>query len=780
MNISTTMNKTASKGGMKSAFSSSFERYKPLFWVYSAYSLLCLILGVLLSLSLTFEPFFSLNDTLSSIYLLLSKIEPFGFAFGLLSAFVGFRKYLNPCSDNLIRSLPVKDGQLYIGDFTVGLCIFAIPATASLALQTVIGKIIEISSKNVFSSLGITYGFILNYIFAYAIAVLCFAISKGILESVITFIILNFIPSIVSSFAAFFNSAVVGMNPVDEFANSLELKTVYDIIFTAIAKTDDVTKIGYSKMMIVIFSILGLSAIIAVLSYFAFVLLRRKNKTGSKIKAIISTVAVLLLSFYCGFLVLFFKRTNITVFNALVIIPTMIIASFIVFFIAYTIIFKTIRIPLRKFTPYLAVMSALVVIGLYYFTCGFGSADYIPVANDIESVTINYKDDGYDNKLSQKKYGMFDGIKMSPYYDVDVKFPVTYTDSRSIHAIIHYHNELLNEYLEHDMVETFVDNDSSFYNDVERGSPSTRAVISYKLKNGKTVTRYYNHTGDKAVYNLNYLDVFENSVSEIEPRSETYIKSPADENVRHTIYITPIASDNKVTIFDDITDEQLKKLTRAIVDDEKAVTDEDLLSNENRDLCILQISPHEYDEDNPYFRYVFATDGSGYDLIVKTNYKNVLNFIKTELNGEKAMNDGMSGDTIKQIFIGRFYNGSMSAGYEGGGYSNFYRYYPSINYNYDYYGCERYYNTDAIKTDSDKALIDGKTVTKTAVDKLLSHARVMTNITTDGVFVLIGEDIVTPFNKQSDGYSSEVRTAYGKILLYVPENDYKEFLKTVK
>lgn len=777
------MSKNKRYSGTKSAFKCSLHKIRGWTAIFILYSLICVILGILLSLSQVSAAFFDMNSFLSTVYSLLQNIDIFGLALGLAVAIFMFSKYMNRISDNVIRSLPVSDKQFFIADFLCGLMSFVIPSAIGLVLQTVIGRMIEASAAadGVFTTIGLSYGLILNFIFGYCTAVFALSLSNGIAEGCVTFVILNFLPSVIYSFTAFFRSAVLGLAPVDEFANTIKMRTSYDILVNAIARTDDLQKVSYSQMMLICLCVILICAALFALSFFAFIKLRSAEMHNSKLKTAISVTAVSFLSFYCGFLVLFFRRTGVTLFNAFIVVPTMLLVSFTAFYIAHTVVDKTIHIRLRKFMPYVPVAVVLCAVGVFYFSGGFGSANFIPVVNDIESVEINYMDSGYQNAVMSKKYQMYDSYKTLTKYDLQINFPVKYTDKNSILAVVRYHNDLLNEYLGHDMVETSMQYSKLFKESADIDADCTRTVITYKLKDGGTIKRYYNYNGnEKTLENLGHIQPYEHSVKEIEPRYKDYLERKDDDNAVHTLNIIPINSDMDTNLYD-ITDRQLKLMTQAIAEDEKNASKDDLMKNSEGDVCILEILPHEDNEDEPYFEGVFKKSMDGYYVYVKPCYKNLIDFIKNEIQAGDALK-GYSGKEIKQLFVSPYMSRGVrySEDYYGSETSQYYKFSMKQSYSYDYNSCSRFYNMSALSSE-DKAYVDGQKISSESIDFLFSKAHVSADTNYSGVLVVVQNWLEKPYetDKSSNGQyvSEQLHSASGKIVLYVSQNDYQKFLQ---
>lgn len=768
--------------GLKSAFRYALNKTRRFNAAFIIYSLICAILGILLSLSQVNEAFFDLNFFLSTVYGLLQNIDIFGLALGLVMAIFMFSKYLNRVSDNLIRSLPVSDKQLFIADFSCGLLSFVIPSAIGLALQTVIGRMIvsSTSADGIFTTIGLSYGLILNFIFGYCTAVFALSVSNGIAEGSVTFVILNFLPSVIYSFTAFFRSAVLGLAPVDEFANTIKMRTSYDVLVNAIAKTDDLQKINYTQMTLITLSVVLLGAALFALSFFSFIKLRSAEMHNSRLKTAISITAVTFLSFYCGFLILFFRRTGVTLFNALIVIPAMLLVSFTAFYIAHTVVDKTIHVRMRKLVPYIPVAAALCFIGIFYFTGGFGSANYIPTVSDIKSVEINYMDSGYQSAVVSKKHQMFDNYKALPKYDLKIDFPAKYSDKNSILSVVRYHNDLLNEYLEHDMVETSMQYSDLFKESADKSADSTRTMITYTLKDGSTVKRYYNYNGNEdTLSNLRHIQPYEHSVKEIKPRYEEYLSRQDDDNAVHTLNIIPINSDKDTNLYD-ITDRQLKTMIEAIAQDEKDASFDDLMKNSEGDVCILEVMPHEDNPDNPYFDAVFKSSMDSYYIYVKPCYTHLIEFIKNDLQASDALK-GYSGKQIKQLFIAPYTSNAIryTEGYDFN-YMQYYKYNMAQSYSYDYSGCSRFYNMSALNKD-DKSKVDGQTVSSESIDYLYSKAHVSADTNFSGVLVVSQDWIEEPYDFDEFGdnqYGGEqIHSASGKIVLYVSRKDYQQFLK---
>ncbi len=749
---------------IKSAFRSAFSRGKLLLILYSAYFLFCIIAGILLSLSLRYSEFFAINNIMSSIYSILSNIDIVGLLLSLLSVAWLFGKYTNYCSNNLIRSLPIKNSHLFFSDFITGLYIFLVPACLSLAVQTIIGKIIESGAQTdaVFSAVGVSFGFILNYVFGFCIAVFCFSLASGMLEGIVLYVVLNFIPSAVYSVIDFSHNCILGTFQIDQYETTLELNTSYDLIYRLIVG-DDVQKANYTQMFTVTAVILIVCIAVTVLAYIAFLKLRSAATAASRFKTIISKTAICVLSCYCGFLVLYFKRTGISLFNAFIIIPSMLLVSFIIFDLANTIIYKSLRIPLKKFAPFAAIFVVLCVTGIFYFTGGFGQAVYVPDIRDIASVTLNYGDSDYYRHIDEDRWNRFTYCKFLAQTDVEVTFPITYSDYKSVYSIVKYHESLLEEYQAHDLMETVLQNNENFPQD------NPRTTITYTLKDGSVMTRYYNHNGNsKTLGYLSNLRQYENSVEIVESRALSYLKQEPTQ-ATHEIYISPVLAVNSSDVYH-VTDSQLQQLVQAVYADENALTDEDILNSEGGDYCVLTVMPDEQYAD--YFSGVFRQSGEGYQLVVKPLHQNTIAFI-SELTGEETIK-GEDPASIKQILAGTFETSffQYGSGLNSGEFASSYSYRSEMLFNFYYDACQRFYNTDAV-TDSEVSKIDGQTCDTEAIEFLVSKLRLLTSTEDRGMFLFINKAITEPFNKDA---IYEEHTAVGERLYYVRAEDWATFL----
>ncbi|MEE1024051.1 MAG: hypothetical protein U0L48_03220, partial [Acutalibacteraceae bacterium] len=97
---------TTKKSAFTSCIGAAFDRTRLAFVLMCVYSFVCLVLGVLMSLSLTNSSFMTLNTTLSYIYSLLGSTELIALGIGLIISIWLFSKYTNYVSNNLIKSLP--------------------------------------------------------------------------------------------------------------------------------------------------------------------------------------------------------------------------------------------------------------------------------------------------------------------------------------------------------------------------------------------------------------------------------------------------------------------------------------------------------------------------------------------------------------------------------------------------------------------------------------------------------------------------------------------------
>lgn len=711
---------------------------------------------------------------MSSVYAVMKNTDIFGLAFGFISAIWFFAKYTNHCSNNLIKSLPAKDKHLFISDFTMGFVTFVIPMLIGFLVQSVAGIIITSHSvtESIYETMGVTFGFILNFVFGYTVAVFCFAVTTGVMESAITFIVLNFIPSVVSSFVLFGKTCVLGLFRLeDNISLKLDIKSTYDILYhTMIPEDKQLYNTTYLDMLKISGVIIVIGAIVTLLAYLAFIKLRSPDKSGSRTKTIISVIAVCSMSFYCGFLILFFKRTRITPFNMMTILPTMLAISFVVYFMANAINHKSLRIPLKTMLPYTGVLALLTVLGVYYFTAGFGAATYVPQISEIESVTLNYKDSNYDSTVDRMKNSVFTNLKILAQKDVQVQFPITYTDDESIKMISDYHKGLVEKYQQHGLVETSLQSDSHFPDD------NPRTVITYTLKNGSKVTRYYNYNGnDEILANLITLKTIENSVTESETKAIGFMNGTPKENVNHTIMISPICSDNTYQSFH-ITDAQLRNLVKAIYLDEQNLSDESIIGSVGSDVCVMVLVPDSSYEAGYFSSMIRNINGSLYRSLIKSCYTNTQKVLR-EIPGVAEAIDASKDAQIKQIFAGPF--GTAIKG--GWNWRNYFIYDFEQLYHYDYYAATKIYNTDLLLPD-EMQYISGPTCNNDAIKYLISKLKLSSDNLNGGVTLMLNKS-VTHYDSSSYGDyvpTSEWHMAIGQRIYYVTYDDWNAFLQMCK
>ena len=752
---------TTKKSAFTSCIGAAFDRTRLAFVLMCVYSFVCLVLGVLMSLSLTNSSFMTLNTTLSDIYSLLGSTELIALGIGLIISIWLFSKYTNYVSNNLIKSLPALGRDLFWADFIVGAAIVLLPALISLVLQTVIGGMIEGSNTDVaFTPLGVSYGFIFNYLFSYCVGVLCFSISGGTLQAVILFAVLNFIPSIVSSFVAFARSCILGLFPMDELANTLKLSTTYSIVMDMFS--NDNGSFSYLQLAFAALAILAICTVITVVAFVSFSKLRASDRSSVKFKNAMSAVSVCAISFYCGFLVLFFKRAAVTFMNAIIIIPSMLMAAFVIYYIANTLTLHSLHIEVKRLAPFSAVFVLLFAVGLVYFTNGFNRALYVPEVSDIESVTINYADDNYHWQVNNQYYQRYTFGHLLADTDVEVQFPIKYTEYKDKVCVTKFHKRLLETYKEHGYIETTVSGDGNF-----EGNESGRVELIYKLKNGKTVKRYYNYTGEsKHQYNLQNLSAFDTSVTVKQSRVIEYINSEPVAGRTFKLYIAAIPDDLDYITFD-LSDEQMQGLVDAIYKDEQNVSENDVLSNADGDLATIMIS---YEDE--YFEGIFNPYYNKNRMVLKTCFTNTIEYLKNELDYD-ASSYGMTTSEIKQIFIGDYNTVNRTNRWIN--YNDIYSFdYESI-YNYDYYNCERVYNTDALNNEQ-IASSDGYICDANAVEYLSQNLKLMTTSDLSGKLVIINNIIDTPFNAYSDSYFSEYHMASSKQVYYISNEVYTTFI----
>ncbi len=231
---------------------------------------------------------------------------------------------------------------------------------------------------------------------------------------------------------------------------------------------------------------------IAAFSVGAFFLFRiRKNEryetafAFNYFKPVMMVVASLVLGF-CGISILLlsekYNAQSLAVFT-----PVFFIGAAVAFVGTLMLSKRSVNI-LDKHLYYFAVPSMLFVVLLAYVgTAGFGRAAYIPKISQIESVSITkfedsdpYWEEDYLNQIKD-----FTGKNIVFDAEVHKGTELIFTRDEAIKTVREYHKSLLGELDKYHYDVTKITNNEEFAQD------TYAPTITYKLKNGKTVTRRY-------------------------------------------------------------------------------------------------------------------------------------------------------------------------------------------------------------------------------------------------------------------------------------------------
>ncbi len=745
-------------GSFRSAMGASFDKAKPILWFYTAYAVITFILGVLLSLSITSPAFFGINQTMASLYSVFSNVNMFGLVLGGVAAILLFGKYKKKNANDVFHSVATTEKHLYWSDYITGLITFLIPMAIGYIAQSLTSMSIESQNPGagVFETFGVDYTLLLNFVFSYSIAVLALSLTNSVIEGLIGYAALCALPIIVNTFLDFANSAVLGQNQVLDVVPKIKFQTTITLIIELFLGNSEGKVESYGSLWLLCIVVVAVSALFAFLGFVAFIKLRTHDSLDSKSKDVISTCVVTFFSFYAGFMVLFFKRSQRSTTNMIALTLTMVALGFVVQFLVNTMLYRTFRFKISKMTSFLAGVVVLVGLSAYYFTGGFGVMSYVPKTADIESITFNYTNSVYEEEVNRARRDAFTHGKYLAHASITVEYPITYTDENIIETLTDYHKSLLKHYKRVKYVEEDFQNNSNF------GKGETPLEITYNLKNGDTVTRYYNYYGTiEEIEALDVIDPAANSVKTGKSRVLAYINGDGKDDIEHTFYIYPSIPDGNNMKKYTFTDEQIRGLIGAVRADEKNVSADEIRASEGGDLCMFYIVPHESMKSEFMDMTIYSGDVPGM-LLVKGCYKNTISYLENTLGLGRFLKKQRYKNTDQIIY------GSSDAfgihswwGYE-------YELGDRFNYNNSYVNA-MYLDTALEDIGEDPYFYD--TYDKKAINYLKDHAKLSCSDPADGVMFML------PDTMDIDMIEGLDNMVFGdKRLYYVTQEEWDTFI----
>ena len=432
---------------------------------------------------------------------------------GVLNAVLCFNFVWSKKQANVVLSLGMKKSDIYFAKILGGI----VPMAASVTLAGIIETIANVSGGYVlngsfFAMAAFTMlSYLAVYILAFALSSAVMANTGNIIEGVIFTGIIGLFPMTLKAFLSnlfwqFTHGAAIPFsdymavedwnweNPFTVFENfNYSFMTTY-------FEPENVEKIKLVYWSGAIMALVYAAACIA-LGYLGF--RKRRNEicgTWGRAKGM-NEIAGAVTGFYSAYVIGLYMLGS-SHGNANLLTYLACAGSFLAAYIIFKLIFgykrsKEVKASLNRFPVYATVLGAVVMI----FTLGlFGYSSKIPEADTVASVDIRSP---YCKFLDEKFSGSSEFALKVTSRDYDEVFPeldgsmyvinansvpeITYTDYQDITKVIGIH-------------ESFV-RDGKIKNNGEHSCASD-LMITYTLKNGKKITRYYSESTEGTTLKL--------------------------------------------------------------------------------------------------------------------------------------------------------------------------------------------------------------------------------------------------------------------------------------
>lgn len=417
-----------------------------------------------------------------------------------------FKFLLIKRSSDAYLSVGIKRRKLFIINFMAGVLqiffIILIPFSISLLLNIITFSELGGLSLMLKCYAYVSCGFFLLSLVSFTISCLCCCLIGTVFEAITFSFALLSIPSIVfyginaltkhlllgncfgaapSTTSAEISPGILWqlsyLNPVLFFYNASKTYSSNYVRFDGyvLPQINYLLPIGWA-----IFTV-----ILAFISIFA--LSKRKAEIAgiSGKNPVLSYICTAALSFL-GFSAIIDIASDISVIGALTV-------GFIVLILVYVIfkifIFRSKEKPVKALFPLPVLFVCTLIITIVIMTGGFGYSSRIPDIADIKAAEITYV--GSPNYLNGNITGSSDGTN---YY---ILSSYTFKTSDDLQKIINLHKAVINS-----GKGSFETNKKSFKNT----TIPYDITIKYTLKNGKTITRYYDRTTMQILSELLTLD----------------------------------------------------------------------------------------------------------------------------------------------------------------------------------------------------------------------------------------------------------------------------------
>jgi hypothetical protein len=351
----------------------------------------------------------------------------------------------------------------------------------------------------------------------------------------------------------------------------------------------------------------------------------------------------------------------------------------------------------KTYITSIAISFVVVAVSGVLALGGFGYSTYVPDVDDVEMATIS-------------------GLPVSPVYNAlpnDISMDVFSADS--------YNSAKgMGIFTDEDDIEAFVNVANGLVADSDNEADCDIRVM-YRLKNGKTVYRYYSSAGADSIYNvlsltdtkayndeLEYLLCGNDEDSELKKNIEKFDLDDSDyfdysyeisgeKNAKKSIqggYVGLEYSDGAYKSIDNTYE-----LREALAKDFKASTYNDKFKNENQPICELKFSPNYDDDSDDVYFY-----GSTVSYHIYPTMTNTVNYLKS-INAYKdstllAKYDVESAYVTKMSSAIDEYGYNLNTGLYFGGYISC-DFSEDIDYTYFYDEIKRVYGEDGKTQDAD-------------------------------------------------------------------------------
>lgn len=322
----------------------------------------------------------------------------------LVSAFNTFRYMYDKPMVDVVMSLPVTANQRFFSDYLAGFSTFAIPFVVSAIPAFIVNAIgfsicsqwseIQGDETTALIILKLYITGLLTMFMLYSSAILILSICGSIFESILYTVVFNvIIPVIISAVYSMAETCIYGLSAANDMLSTLSKTTfigglvyitmLFDTFYSDLKYYSYDEYVGLSEWVI---AFILISVIITAAAYFLYK--NRKAEDVSKPFAFgWAYYIIMIMVCFCMMCGMFISMEN----DGYSIAIPWIIMTFIMFIILDTIQnrgFKKFLIGLVKFAAITG--GSCLLIFTYTATEGYGAAKYVPSANSVKSVEIEF------------------------------------------------------------------------------------------------------------------------------------------------------------------------------------------------------------------------------------------------------------------------------------------------------------------------------------------------------------------------------------------------------